>query len=138
MRLSTWNRRIAMTGCCAALGLAAITPVASAQQAPPPAPPAPITLSPEESQEICNVVLPKMQQRVTKTTERINGGPDVRGSVQWLKARAQQQRDKGHQQAADRLEKRAERRAGRTDELSKAKQRLDTFQSKHCQSAGGA
>jgi hypothetical protein len=138
MRISTWNRRIAITGCCAALGLATVAPIASAQQTPPPAPVAPITLSPEESQQVCSEMVPKLQKRSAKAIERINGGPEVRGSVQNLRARAQDQRAKGHQKVAERLEQRAERRAGRINELNAAKAKLDAFQANHCQPVGGA
>jgi hypothetical protein len=138
MRLSTWNRRIAMTGCCAALGLAVIAPAASAQSAPTPAPVAPITLSPQESQQVCSDMLPKLEQRVNRLTTQINGGPEVKGSVQWLKAKAQDQRNKKHDKAADRLDQRAQRRAERINDLNQAKQRLDAFRSQHCQPAGGA
>ncbi|QIZ38078.1 hypothetical protein [Saccharopolyspora sp. ASAGF58] len=63
MRISTWNRRIAITGSCAALVMAIGAPIASAQQAPAPTPVAPITLSPEESAQVCNEMVPKLQQR---------------------------------------------------------------------------
>jgi hypothetical protein len=138
MRLSTWNRRIAVTGCCAAVGLAAVAPIASAQPAPTPAPVAPITLSPQESQQVCSDMLPKLEQRVDRLIKQINGGPDVKGSVQSLKTRAQDQRTKKHDKVADRLDQRAQRRAERINDLNQTKQRLDAFRSQHCQPAGGA
>ncbi len=38
MCISTWNRRIAITGSCPALVMAIGAPIASAQQAPAPTP----------------------------------------------------------------------------------------------------
>ncbi|KFZ79235.1 hypothetical protein ED92_26995 [Amycolatopsis sp. MJM2582] len=110
--------------CLTAAGLVALAPAASAQ--------APITLSPEESQTLCAEWLPKLTQRTTKLTERINGGPEVRGSVANLKARAEGQRKKGHNDTADRLQKRADKRSGRLPELAAAKQKLDAFAGAHC------
>ncbi|WP_340684000.1 hypothetical protein LCL61_36810 [Amycolatopsis coloradensis] len=110
--------------CLTAAGLVALAPAASAQ--------APITLSPEESQQLCAEWLPKLTQRTTKLTERINGGPEIRGSVANLKARAEGQRKKGHNDTADRLQKRADKRNGRLPELTAAKQKLDAFAGAHC------
>ncbi|MFJ8917200.1 hypothetical protein [Amycolatopsis sp. NPDC102389] len=110
--------------CLTAAGLVALAPAASAQ--------APITLSPEESQQLCAEWLPKLTQRTTKLTERINGGPEIRGSVANLKARAENQRKKGHNDTADRLQKRADTRSGRLPELTAAKQKLDAFVGAHC------
>jgi hypothetical protein len=137
MRFSPWNQRIAITGCTAALACAVVAPMASAQQAPPPAPVAPITLSPEESQQVCSEMVPKLEKRVDKQTERITAGPQVRGSVQWLHAKAQEKRAKGHPKVADRLDKRADRRAARVDELHAAKAKLESFRTRHCQPVGG-
>ncbi|MFC9253668.1 hypothetical protein ACFWMR_31550 [Amycolatopsis thailandensis] len=107
-----------------AAGLVAIAPAASAQ--------APITLSPEESQQLCTEWLPKLTERTTKLTDRVNGGPEIRGSVANLKARAEDQRKKGHNDTADRLQKRADKRGGRLPELTAAKQKLDAFAGAHC------
>ncbi|MFI7122760.1 hypothetical protein [Amycolatopsis sp. NPDC049868] len=111
--------------CLTAAGLIVLAPAASAQ--------APITLSPEESRTLCAEWLPKLTQRTTKLTERINGGPEVRGSVANLKARAEGQRKKGHNDTADRLQQRADKRSGRIPELTAAKQKLDAFAGAHCE-----
>lgn len=138
MGMGTWKRRLAVTGCAVALGLGAGAPFASAAQPPAPAPPvAPITLSPEESQQLCQDMLPRLDRRVDTLVKRINGGPEIKGSVQNLKARAQDQRAKGHTRLADRLDRRAQRRAGRIDDLNQVKSRLDGFRSAHCVPAGG-
>ncbi|RSN63273.1 hypothetical protein DMH01_11810 [Amycolatopsis sp. WAC 04182] len=113
-----------IAACLTAAGLVTLAPAASAQ--------APITLSPEESQQLCAEWLPQLTQRTTKLTERINGGPEVRGSVANLKARAEGQRKKGHNDIADRLQKRADKRNGRLPELTAAKQKLDAFAAAHC------
>jgi hypothetical protein len=138
MRMSTWNRRIAITGCCTVLGVAILTPIASAQTtSTPPTEVAPITLTQQESQHLCDTVLPRLEQRVQKLTDVVNGGPDVKGSVQWLRARAQNQRNAGHPKIADQLDQRAQRRADRTNDLARIHQRLDTFRTQNCKPAGG-
>ncbi len=107
---------------------------AAADPTPTPTPSyAPITMSPEESQRLCAEVLPKLINRREKLAARINGGADVKGSVAWLKARAVKQRAKGHEKVAAQLDKRAERRAGRLEQLSKIKGELEAFKTKHCQ-----
>src|SRR5437764_379380 len=78
-------------------GIVAGTTMASADPTPTPAPSyKQVTLSPEESQKLCAERLPKMIARRDKLAARINGGADVKGSVAWLKARAAQQKAKGH------------------------------------------
>jgi hypothetical protein len=131
MRIST--RRAAIVGCGAAAVLAVSAPVASAQTTEPTTPSyAPITLSPAQSQHLCADLLPRLIGRTTKLTTRINGGADVQGSVAWLKARAQNQRSKGHTQIADQLAQRADRRAGRVGDLNSVRQRLTTFKTENC------
>ncbi len=118
---------LALAAGLAAAGVLVLAPAASAQTAP-----GPITLSPEESQQLCAEWLPKLTQRTTKLTDRINGGPEIRGSLANLKARAEDQRKKGHNDAADRLQKRADKRSERLPELTTAKQKLDAFSGAHC------
>ncbi|WP_181772521.1 hypothetical protein [Amycolatopsis pittospori] len=120
-----------IAACLTAAGLVALAPAASAQSTPPPAP-GPITLSPEESQLLCADWLPKLTKRTAKLTERINGGPEIRGSVANLKARAEDQRKKNHNDFADKLQKRADKRSGHLPELAAAKQKLDSFTGAHC------
>jgi hypothetical protein len=133
MRITAWGRRSVIAGCGVAAMLA-ITPVAMADgtTSAPPTSYAPITLSPEEAQQLCGQFLPKLADRTKKLTDRINGGAEVKGSVAWLKARAQSQRDKGHTAAADLLDQRAQRRAGRLDDLKSAQQKLEAFKTAHC------
>ncbi|WP_210717259.1 hypothetical protein [Amycolatopsis acididurans] len=124
----------AIVSCGAAVLLAVGAPVAAyADTTAPPAPSyPPITLSPQESQQLCADVLPKMIDHKNKLTQRINGDANTKGSVAWLKARAQAQRAKGHTQLADKLDQRADRLHGRLDDLAKADQRLNDFKNAHC------
>jgi hypothetical protein len=91
-----------------------------------------ITLSPDQVQFLCDKRLPKMENRTSKLIDRINGGADVRGSVANLKARADAERKAGRETTAQLLEERAERRAGRIDELNKIKGWAADFRSKYC------
>jgi hypothetical protein len=128
MRGTTWTR-LALAGCGSAVGLLVAAPLASAQTTTPVAP---ITLSPEESQQVCSDWVPKLQKRAANLEKRINGGPEVKGSVANLKARAADQRAAGHTARADQLDQRATKRLGRIGELDAAKQKLDAFASAHC------
>ncbi|OAP21916.1 hypothetical protein [Amycolatopsis sp. M39] len=106
-------------------------PIASAgTQAPAPAP---VTLSPQEVQQMCTAWVPKLRKQAQNLTNRINGGPEVSGSVANLKARANDARTKGHTAQADRLQKRADKRQGRIGELANATKQLDAFTAAHCQ-----
>jgi hypothetical protein len=126
-------RRVAVAGCAAAAGLSLSAGVAAAEQ--PPSTPVTITLSPEQVAFLCDKRLPRMENRTTKLIERLNGGPEVRGSTRWLQERAKQEREAGRETSAQLLEERAERRAGRLDELNKIKQWVSEFRTQHC---GGA
>ncbi|HVV12930.1 hypothetical protein [Amycolatopsis sp.] len=120
--------RAALAACGAVAMIAVGAPAASADTTSY----APITLSPEESQHLCADVLPHLIDRKNKLVDKINGGADVRGSVAWLKQRAQNQRAKGHPELADKLDQRATRRAGRVDDLKSVDQRLTDFKNAHC------
>jgi hypothetical protein len=134
MRGTTWTRRLALAGSGSAVCLLALAPLASAQTTSP-APVAPITLSPEESQQVCGDWVPKLQKRSDNLKKRINGGAEISGSVANLKARAADQRAKGHTARADQLDQRATKRQGRVGELDAAKQKLDAFAAAHCKPA---
>ena len=130
MRGTTWTR-LALAGGASAACLLVAAPLASAETPSP----APITLSPQESQQVCGDWVPKLQKRADNLEKRINGGPEVKGSVANLKARAADQRAKGHNDRADQLDQRATKRQGRIGELDAAKQKLDAFASAHCKPA---
>lgn len=131
MRGTTWTR-LALAGCGSAVCLLAAAPLASAQ---PPSPVAPITLSPEESQQVCADWVPKLQKKADNLKKRITGGAEVKGSVANLKARAADQRAAGHTARADQLDQRAGKRQSRIGEVDTAKQKLDAFASAHCKPA---
>lgn len=131
MRGTTWTR-LALAGCGTAACLLVAAPLASAQTT---APVAPITLSPEESQQVCSDWVPKLQKKADNLKTRINGGAEISGSVANLKARAADQRAKGHEDRAKKLDDRATKRQGRIGEIDAAKQKLDAFASAHCKPA---
>jgi len=97
-----------------------------------PSTPVTITLSPEQVQNLCEKRLPKIEQRTTRLLDRINGDATVRGSVEWLRARATKERDAGRETSAQLLDERADRRAGRVDQLNQVKQWVTDFQTEHC------
>jgi hypothetical protein len=99
-----------------------------------PSSPVTITLSPEQVQNLCEKRLPKIEQRVSRLLDRINGGPEDRGSVEWLRARATTEREAGRETSAQLLEERADRRAGRVDELNQVKQWVTDFRTDNCES----
>ncbi|MEV6447767.1 hypothetical protein [Amycolatopsis sp. NPDC051716] len=133
MRGTTWTR-LALAGGASAACLLVAAPLASAQTTSP-APVAPITLSLQESQQVCSDWVPKLQKRADNLKKRINGGAEIKGSVANLKARAADQRAAGHTARADQLDQRATKRQGRIGELDTAKQKLDAFASAHCKPA---
>ncbi|WP_406634919.1 hypothetical protein [Amycolatopsis sp. WGS_07] len=120
------TRRLALAGCGIAAALLVAAPVASAD------PQGPVTLSPQEVQQMCTAWVPKLRKQAQNLTDRINGGPEVAGSVANLKARANDARTKGHAAQADRLQKRADKRQGRIGELANAAKQLDAFTAAHC------
>lgn len=104
---------------------------AGVAQAEPTAP-VTITLSPEQVANLCEKRLPKIEKRVNRLLERINADDRTRGSVAWLKAKAATERDAGRETSAQLLEEKAERRAGRVDDLTKVAEKVAEFQSQHC------
>jgi propanediol dehydratase small subunit len=107
---------------------------ATASATTDPSEPVTITLSPEQVQNLCEKRLPKIEQRATKLLDRIQGDATVRGSAEWLRARATKERDAGRETSAQLLEERADRRAGRIDQLNQVKQWATDFQTEHCES----
>jgi propanediol dehydratase small subunit len=122
-----------MVGTVLAAGLV-LGGAATASATTDPSAPAPVTvtLSPEQVQNLCEKRLPKIEQRTTRLLDRINGDASVRGSVQWLKARAAKERDAGRETSAQLLEERADRRGGRVGQLNQVKQWVSDFRSQHC------
>jgi hypothetical protein len=125
--------RIAATGLTVAAVTLAGAGSASAQPTSPAQPgPVTVTLSPEQVAFLCDKRLPKTETRVTKLIDRINGGAEVKGSVAWLKDRAKKEQDAGRETSAKLLQEKADRRAGRVDELNKIKGWVSDFRSKYC------
>ena len=125
--------RIAVVGAALTAVTLAGSTAAGADPTPAPTPSGPvtITLSPEQVGLLCGR-LSKADTRAGKLIDRINGGPDVKGSTEWLKARAKKERDAGRETSAKVLEERAERRAGRIDALNKIKAFAADFKTKYC------
>jgi hypothetical protein len=126
--------RIAVTGCAMAALMLTGAAAATAEQPPPSSEPGSvtITLSAEQVKLLCETRLPRMETRATKLVERITGGAEVKGSVEWLKAKAKKERDAGRETTASALEERAERRGARVENLNKIKSWAADFRAKHC------
>jgi hypothetical protein len=99
--------------------------------------PAPVTLSSEQVKKICEQRIPRAEERVQRLTDRINGGPEVIGSTENLKKRAEDARAAGRTEQAERLDTRAGWRQDHLDKLGKAKDRLAKFKTEHCGYLGG-
>jgi hypothetical protein len=131
--------RTAVTGLAIAAFTLAGAGAASAQPSSSPAAPpsgsVTITLNPDQVSFLCDKRLPKVESRTTKLINRINGDANTKGSVAWLKAKAKTESDAGRTASAQLLNERADRRAGRIDELNKVKGWAADFRSKYC---GGA
>jgi hypothetical protein len=117
----------------AGAGTATAQPVSTPSA--PPSGSVTITLSPDQVSFLCNQRLPKVESRTTKLIDRINGDANTKGSVAWLKERAKKESDAGRTASAQLLTERADRRAGRIDQLNKVKGWASDFRSKYC---GGA
>ncbi|TNC24570.1 hypothetical protein [Amycolatopsis alkalitolerans] len=124
--------RAAIAGGGVLAALAAGVSAASAETTTPPPSYGQVTLSPEESQQLCADLLPRLVDRTTKLTARINGDANTKGSVAWLRAQVGKQRAEGHPRIADRLDQRADRRAGRVGDLKSIQDRLTDFKNTHC------
>lgn len=95
--------------------------------------PVTVTLSPEQVADLCEKRLPRIEKRTTRLLDRINGDATVRGSVEWLRARAAAERDAGRETSAQLLEERADRRLGRVDQLNQVRQWVTDFRADHCE-----
>lgn len=130
MTITRW-----MSGLLATAGLLLAAPAVAAAAEPDPDPdpdPVTITLTPEESAKLCDQRIPRLLDRITRTSERINGDATTVGSVEFIKERADQAREQGRDADARRLEERADRRSGRVAQLADVRQRVEAFDAKHC------
>lgn len=107
------------------------TATATAQTGP--SEPVTITLSPEQVRNLCEKRLPRVEKRVDRLLERINGGAEVRGSAEWLRARAAKEREAGRETSAQLLEERADRRTSHVGALTRIKQWTTDFRTDHCE-----
>lgn len=106
----------------------------------PPTPPAtgsapdqgPITLSAEESEQLCTVRIPSLLARIDRFSTRIGADAGTVGSTEWLQDRAEQARTSGHDELADRLDGRIGHRPEVTARLADAQQRIEAFRAEHC------
>lgn len=112
----------------AVLGALLVTtaPVATAQE------PVTITIDQEQVTRLCDRRLPKIEDRVTRLLTRITADADTRGSADWLRARANRERSAGRETSAELLDERAERRAGRVDDLTRIQGWAEDFRAEHC------
>src|SRR5690349_16777530 len=109
-----------------------VTGATSAWADEPPPTPAPITLSPEQSAQVCNERIPKLLDRIAKLQTRINGDASVAGSTARLQQRLQQAKDAGRTEVADRVQKRLDNRPKQVDRLAAAKTRIEQFRDEKC------
>ena len=89
--------------------------------------PAPITIGPDQVKQICEQRVPKIEDRITALAKRIEGGPEVVGSIQWLQAQAQD-----HPNVANRLNDRVKRRQDDLAKVNDAGKKVEAFKSAHC------
>lgn len=111
--------------------LAGPVPATGDERAPEPGP-ITITLTPERSQQICDVRIPRLLERIDGVTARINGDADTPGSIAFVEARVADLRAEGKDDAATLLQQRADRRAGRVQLLAELRERVVAFDTRHC------
>jgi hypothetical protein len=95
--------------------------------------PVTVTLSADQVRFLCEKRLPRIEKRVDRLLTRVTGDAGVRGSAEWLRARAAKEREAGRETSADLLDERADRRLGRVDDLTAIKQRVTDFRTGHCE-----
>ncbi|POM26729.1 hypothetical protein BTM25_11350 [Actinomadura rubteroloni] len=91
-------RKTLLAGAALALVLTGTSGVAVADTGPTAKP----TAAPKTAKHVAKFCarVDRVSKRVDKLTGRISGGPDQRGSVRWLQARADKVRTKNPQRAA--------------------------------------
>jgi hypothetical protein len=129
--MTYWIRGV-VTGAVLSALLVTDAAVATAQEPPSGTAPVTVTLSQELVTRLCERRLPKIEARTDRLITRITGDADTRGSAEWLRAKAARERDAGRETSARLLDERAERRAGRVDELKRIQQWAQDFRADHC------
>jgi hypothetical protein len=101
---------------------------------PEPAPQPPITLSAEQSAQLCQERIPQRLARIDGLQERIDGDAGVPGSTASLRQRLEAAEAAGRALLADRLRDRVERRPLLLEQLAAAESRLVGLRDGQCAS----
>lgn len=117
--------------------LLAGTGVAAADENPPPATDptttqGPITLTQEQSVQLCTVRIPARLARIDRIEERISGSADTPGSTTALQSRADRARAAGLDALADRIERRITNRPAVLEQLAELEKRIVAFRDENC------
>lgn len=133
MTTNRWVGGLLATTATAGL-LVAAPGIAFADDPGPDTDPGPvtITLTPEESAKLCDVRIPRILERISSATTRINSDEKSQGSVKFIRERATKLRAEGREDAAKLLDERADRRAGRVELLDALRERVQKFDTEHC------
>lgn len=91
-----------------------------------------VTLSPEQVTWLCDKRLPRIETRTSWLVERITADAETRGSAEWLRAKADEERTAGRETSAQLLEERADRRESFVDRLNQINQWAADFRTEHC------
>jgi hypothetical protein len=124
---STMNYRyrtvLASMGVC--IGMAVLAPgVAAADE---------VGSEDQVREQLCEVRIPRLENRVDAAQSRIDGDADTVGSVSNLEQRSDEAEAEGDTELADQLDARADRREGlRTDQLGSAQEQLDETETNQC------
>lgn len=135
---STRRARWAGVAVLTALATTVLTLPASAVPAPATAMPTASTgtaagaTDPDELSRLCRDRLPIIQARAAHLIEVLEGGPDVVGSVEWLRANADTAEANGRPERAQLLRARADLRATRADDIARVVQRLEDAAATYC------
>lgn len=119
-------------GVFAAGALVAVPGAAAAQETAP----APNTVDSEQVRTICDNRVPRIERRIEKVLERVDGGPEVVGSTAWLQERTDKAAAAGRERLAARLQWRLDHRPDLVAELEQLKQRVADFRAEHCGDLG--
>lgn len=107
--------------------------IAAADEQPTPSQ-EPITLTAEQSATICQERIPALLVRIDQATTRITGDETTVGSTAWLQARAEDAREAGRTERAERFETRSAARTELLDRLADTTERIETFRDENCAS----
>lgn len=136
--MSTTARRIAGTAAASAVTLGLLvtgTGTAAADDPGPSTAPTsqgPIILNAEQATYVCGTRIPAVLSRVDRVTARVNADATTRGSTAWLTDRRDKARAAGHDELADRIQERIDRRPEALSRLADAKQRVTDFRDGNC------